>query len=210
MPKPTLRELSRQAVKQRVSDVAIDLFLERGYESTTVEDIAAAAGISERSFFRYFATKDAVFFARGTEYTAAFIERVLERPAGEAPWLSLQTAVELTLTSFDNDVEFTKAREVREILAASPELMARQFAHVADSQRELGDALWDRWQADPARHTEDPEIRLVIRALVGSMLGVLTEVMLHAEDLPPAERMRLVRATLDAIRPARADLGGAP
>ncbi|MEV5644140.1 helix-turn-helix domain-containing protein [Streptomyces flaveolus] len=55
----TLRDCKRQAVQQEVMAVAVDLFIANGYEATTVGRIATAAGLSPRSFFRYFANKEA-------------------------------------------------------------------------------------------------------------------------------------------------------
>lgn len=210
MPDPTLRELSRRAATQRLSDVAIRLFAERGYDATTVEEVATAAGISERTFFRYFPTKDQALFYRADEDTAALIARLDERPAGEAPWVSLRSIVEQSLEVLGDPAELERDRLLRSILNSSPELLAHHFARVADSQRKLGDALWARWITVPGRGEGDAETRLILRALVGGMLGVLTEVMMHAEDLPHEERQRLVRKTLDAIRPGRVDLGGEP
>lgn len=215
MPKPTLRELSRQASRQRISDVAIELFCERGYDATTVEEIATAAGISERTFFRYFATKDEAFFSRTAEDTDAFIARIQERPVTEAPWESLQHAVERAIDELDQEAEIERSRQYRAILAGSADLTAHQFARMSESQQLIGEVLWERWLATHGGAPGfDPEAcadtRLVLRVIVGAMLGVLSEVLLVSEHQPPEERMRLVRATLDAIRPGRQDLGGSP
>ncbi|WP_353112530.1 TetR family transcriptional regulator [Microbacterium sp.] len=210
MPDPTLRELSRRAIRQRLGDVAIRIFAERGYAATTVDEVAAAAGISERTFFRYFGTKDQVLFFRADEDTQMLVDRLRERPVGEAPWISLRQIVLVSLDLLDDEAELERERMLRSILNSTPELLAHQLARVADTQRTLGDALWERWIAVPGHREDDADTRLVLRALVGAMLGVLTEVMMHAEDQPPAERRRLVRTALDAIRPGRVDLGGEP
>ncbi|GAA1571880.1 TetR/AcrR family transcriptional regulator [Leucobacter aridicollis] len=212
MPKPTLRELSRQASRRRIADVALELFDEHGYDATTVEEIAAAAGISERTFFRYFATKDEAFFSTATEDTATVVELVRSRPGTEAPWNALQYAVEQLLGELDQDAEYERSRRYRAILAGSADLTAHQFARMSDSQDRIGEALWERWSAAQQREILDAEaadMRVVLRALVGSMLGVLSEVIMHTEDRTPEGRMTLVRSTFDAIRPGRADIGGA-
>ena len=59
-PDTSLRARKRRAVKEDLTLAAIDLFITNGYDETTVEKIAAAVGMSERTFFRYFATKDDV------------------------------------------------------------------------------------------------------------------------------------------------------
>ena len=58
MPAATLQERKQQLVRQAIWDAATDLFAEKGYDETTVDDIALAAGVSRRSFFRYFSSKN--------------------------------------------------------------------------------------------------------------------------------------------------------
>lgn len=211
MEHPTLRELSRQASRQRIADIAVELFAARGYDATTVEEIAAAAGISERTFFRYFATKDEAFFSTATDDTAAVIAAIESRPVTESPWESLQYAVEHKLSELDHDVEYERTRRFQAILAGSADLTAHQYARMSETQDQLGEALWRRWAAiQPATPDDEQaaDMRLVLRVLVGSMLGVLAEVIKQSEARPAAERMQLVRTTLDAVRPGRPDIGG--
>src|SRR5580698_4853243 len=61
---PGLRERKRAALKKRLIDTAIDLFLERGYQETRIEDITTAADVSRRTFFHYFSAKDDVVTGR--------------------------------------------------------------------------------------------------------------------------------------------------
>lgn len=83
--RPGLRELKKQRTRDLLLRSALELFTERGYEETTVDDIAEAADVSQRTFFRYFASKeDAAFFvARLAE--SHFVRAVLARPPEEAP-----------------------------------------------------------------------------------------------------------------------------
>jgi AcrR family transcriptional regulator len=85
----TLRERTRRAVRAEISAAAVALFTERGFDETTVEDIARAVGMTKRSFFRYFPTKEDAAFA-GTEVLVEQVVADLEaRPADEDPWESL-------------------------------------------------------------------------------------------------------------------------
>jgi AcrR family transcriptional regulator len=82
----TLRDRTRRAVRAEIAETAVALFAERGFDETTVEDIARAVGMTKRSFFRYFATKEDAVFA-GTEVLVEQVVADLEaRPAGEDPW----------------------------------------------------------------------------------------------------------------------------
>ena len=78
-----LRERKKRAVKTALEQTALRLFMEKGYDDTTVEDITEAVDVSTRTFFRYFATKDEVLFAHQEERLAAIQEFFEQRPAGE-------------------------------------------------------------------------------------------------------------------------------
>jgi AcrR family transcriptional regulator len=82
----SLRDRTRRAVRAEIAETAAALFAERGFDETTVEDIARAVGMTKRSFFRYFPTKEDAVFA-GTEVVVEQVVADLEaRPAGEDPW----------------------------------------------------------------------------------------------------------------------------
>lgn len=93
-----LRARARLAMRTEIAEAAFALFVERGFEQVTVDEIAEAAGLSRRSFFRYFPTKeDAVFgllYDLGEELAAA----VAVRPATEPPWTALRAACSVLLT----------------------------------------------------------------------------------------------------------------
>ncbi|MEW2353649.1 TetR family transcriptional regulator [Spirillospora sp. NPDC029432] len=88
-----LRERTRRAVRAELAELALSLFVERGYEETTVEDIAAAAGLSKRSFFRYFPAKEDVVFGDVEDLADQVADAVRARPAGEAPWAVLRAVL---------------------------------------------------------------------------------------------------------------------
>ena len=74
-----LRERNRARTYAEIADAAVDLFERQGYDTTTVEQIAKAAGVSPATFFRYFATKEDVLFADEEPAAAALTERVAAR-----------------------------------------------------------------------------------------------------------------------------------
>ena len=82
-----LRERKKQAVKTALEQTALRLFMEKGYENTTVEEISEAVDVSTRTFFRYFATKDEVLFAHQAERLAAICRRSSPsgRPMSQLP-----------------------------------------------------------------------------------------------------------------------------
>jgi AcrR family transcriptional regulator len=77
------RAQKKAATKHAIQEHALRLFAEKGYDATTVDEIAAAAGVSHMTFFRYFPTKEDVVLA--DEYDALIAERIRARPADESP-----------------------------------------------------------------------------------------------------------------------------
>src|SRR5216683_3190934 len=116
---PGLRARKRRQTRERLTRVAMALFLERGFEATTLDDIAAAADISRRSFFHYFASKEDVVFTWQEESTAALIAAVAARPANE----SMLTAAENAISAMVRQLEPGEANIRR--AAGNPRLIAR-------------------------------------------------------------------------------------
>ena len=207
MTKSTLREVSRQAMRQQIGEIAEDLFVLHGYDDTTVENIAREAGISERTFFRYFASKVEVLFLRFEVDTRGLANAIEARPSDEAPWLTLRHALESALENVDQESVAKREALFRKITETAPQILAQYFARVHASQQELCEILWTRWTVG---HQADADTRVIFRALVSSVFAVLNEVELATRERPLAERRRMLQKALDAVRPAREDLGGKP
>ncbi|GAA4226386.1 TetR/AcrR family transcriptional regulator [Actinomadura meridiana] len=88
-----LRARTRRAVRAELAATAIGLFVERGFDDTTVDDIAAAAGVSRRSFFRYFPSKEDAVFGDAEDVAGRVADAVTARPAGEPPWECLRAVL---------------------------------------------------------------------------------------------------------------------
>jgi len=78
-PRPGLRERNRARTYADITDAALDLFGRQGFDATTVDQIAGAAGISAATFFRYFATKEDVLFTDEEKSAAELVTAVRER-----------------------------------------------------------------------------------------------------------------------------------
>ncbi|MFD7021908.1 TetR/AcrR family transcriptional regulator [Promicromonospora sukumoe] len=98
----SLRDRKRQVVRTEVMEVAIDLFLRDGYEAVTVDQIASAAGLSPRSFFRYFTGKEAVFTQMIDDTGSAIAHRLEARPSHEDPWLALRRSFDEVIEMLDD------------------------------------------------------------------------------------------------------------
>lgn len=104
-----LRERTRQAVREDISRSAWVLFAERGFEGTTVEQIADAAGMSKRSFFRYFANKEQVVLDRLLLSGSEIADAMAARPAEEAAWPALRAALEPAVRAQEQQAYRTRA-----------------------------------------------------------------------------------------------------
>ncbi|MEU0502194.1 TetR/AcrR family transcriptional regulator [Nocardia sp. NPDC005998] len=80
--KPGLRETHKARTQRTIQEQAMRLFTERGYDATTVADVAAAAGVSSMTVFRYFPTKEDLVLA--DEYDPIIVERIQARPSGQS------------------------------------------------------------------------------------------------------------------------------
>jgi AcrR family transcriptional regulator len=87
------REANKRATRQALQSAADRLFASQGYTATTVRDIAEAAGVTERTFFRYFAGKEELIIDDALSWLPVLQERVRARPAAEEPVTALRLAV---------------------------------------------------------------------------------------------------------------------
>lgn len=87
------REASKQATRTALAAAAQRLFAERGFEATTVRDIAAAAGVTERTFYRYFDGKEGLLAGEFQAWLEVLSAAILGRPTQEPPFIAVQRAL---------------------------------------------------------------------------------------------------------------------
>lgn len=92
-PSTRLRTLKQQVVREALSESAKKLFLEHGFEAVTVEQIAQAAGVSRRTFFRYYESKEDVIVEHLDRDEELFLIELASRPADEPPLLAIRNAL---------------------------------------------------------------------------------------------------------------------
>ncbi|WP_225116944.1 TetR family transcriptional regulator [Bradyrhizobium sp. BRP22] len=156
-----LRARKRQETRERLTRAAMALFLERGFEATTLDDIVAAADISRRTFFHYFASKEDVVFAWQEESTAALIAAVAARPAEESMLAAAENAIIAMAGQLDPGEAVAMARLKRD----NPALQARDQVKYEKLERALADALLKR----AGNKADRMQARLVAMITAGAM-----------------------------------------
>lgn len=116
-----LRERKKEATREALRHAAITLYRRRGPNAVTVEDICAKAGVSPRTFFNYFETKDEAVLSLDVD-AAAVLRRILERPASEGPLQAVRAVFEARFTDVVGSETF---RERTLLLQEHPELVPR-------------------------------------------------------------------------------------
>lgn len=164
-PAPLQRRI-RQQMRDEVAQAALRLFVEDGYDETTVDQICTAAGISRRSFFRYFSTKESVVVSliagHAEDGAAVFAE--------QAAVTDIWTALRRSLDPFQKWVETdpTQARALMRLIESTPALLAAYLVKLDDFGRRFADTITAR--VDPTA-----EQRLVANVIASAAMGALVE-----------------------------------
>ncbi|MEZ0049448.1 AcrR family transcriptional regulator [Mycobacterium sp. MAA66] len=131
----------------RLEQAALQLYVERGFDQTTVAEISARAGLTERTFFRHFSDKREVLFG-GNQLGEAMAAAVDEAPASTTPLDAVAVALE-SASDFFTDRR-THARLRQSVIDANPSLQERELIKLASLGAGLGSALRRRGVDEPA------------------------------------------------------------
>ena len=132
-----LREFKKQRTRQAIAEAAMHLFVERGFDHVTVVEVAEAVGVSEKTVFNYFPTKEDLFFDEADEREAALLEAIRDRKPGESIPAALRRH-EVTDCGRMCTVGFAAfARLIEE----SPALRAKELEVMARFRNVIGEAL---------------------------------------------------------------------
>ena len=126
----------------RLIKAAIELFDERGYDETTVAEIAEAAGLTKRSFFRYFTDKREVLFDGSHELMSRWIDGIREAPADASAMDAVSAGLDEVALLFADRHAFARMRA--RIVGANAELQERELIKLQSLAEAIGAALADR------------------------------------------------------------------
>jgi AcrR family transcriptional regulator len=134
--------------RERLAKAALDLYSERGYEQTTVAEIAGRAGLTERTYFRHYADKREVLFDGSGALQDLFVNAVAEAPEPAAPIEAVAAGLEAVAAVFVGRREHSRKRQG--VIAANAELQERELIKLASRSAALADALRRRGIGEPA------------------------------------------------------------
>lgn len=168
VPVPGLRERKKAKTKAAIQQQALRLFRDRGYDATTVEQVAEAAEVSASTVFRYFPTKEDLVVT--DDYDPLFIEGFRAQPAGLSPIQTIRAAFTAALSSLSAD-ELAAQRDREMLIFAVPELWAASLENINQGMRLLAELVSERVGREP----DDT----AVRTFTGAVMGVMLEVMLR-------------------------------
>jgi len=166
----SLQERKQQLVRGELASAAWRLFGKKGYEATTVTEIAAAAGVSRRTFFRYYASKEEVLTETTDEIAEAMLEAMAQRPRAEPPLVAIQRALVPVLES---QLALTdRSRTIIRLLRESRTLRRAMLERHALMEERLAIQLADRLGADPAKDSTPALLAFIARAMMDTTFNV--------------------------------------
>lgn len=132
----------------RLERAALELYRERGFEQTTAAEIARRAGLTERTFFRYFSDKREVLFAGAASLQEVLVRTLADSPPSTAPINAVALAIEAAGVLLEERRDYARQRQA--VITANAELRERELIKLASLSEALADALRGRDVKDPA------------------------------------------------------------
>jgi AcrR family transcriptional regulator len=172
----------------RLEQAALALYGERGFENTTVAEIASRAGLTERTFFRHFADKREVLFWGAGRLQELLVTAVADAPDSAAPIDAVAAALEAAGALLQERREYSRQRQA--VIAANTELRERELIKLASFASALADAL-------RRRGVKDPAASLTAEAGI-AVFKVAVERWVHETN--QRHLARLIRESLDELR----------
>lgn len=192
----SLRERKKARTRASIREHALRLFRERGYQATTVEQIAAAAEVSPSTFFRYFPTKEDVVLR--DDFDTRMFEAFERQPAFLAPAAALRAALREAISTLTPE-EWAEFRETTALGLTVPEIRARMLDEMSRTMNVAADAVAKR----TGRNPDD----LAVRTYVGAVFGIIMSVLMPSlhdidhVDTRSFERLDEALALLEAGLP---------
>jgi AcrR family transcriptional regulator len=174
--------------RSRLEEAALALYGERGFENTTVAEIAERAGLTERTFFRYFADKREVLFGGSAALQEVLVGAAAGAPDSAPPIDAVAAALEAVGAVLQERRD--RARQRHAVIAANTELQERELIKLAALAAALADALRGRGVGDPAA-TLTAEAGIAVFKVAFERWVIETD---------PQDLAQVIRASLDELK----------
>ncbi|MFD7959285.1 TetR/AcrR family transcriptional regulator [Streptomyces zaomyceticus] len=170
MTLPGLRERKKQRTRDTLTRVALELFTTQGYERTTVDEIVDAVEVSQRTFFRYFSSKEEVAFAVQQMVEERFLEALRQRPPGEGPFDAMRNAVLCAWDTIGDAIVEVVPVELYlrslQTIESTPALLAVHLRRSTEMEETIAGIIAGREGLDM---DVDPRPRIAVAAFSGVM-----------------------------------------
>jgi AcrR family transcriptional regulator len=188
-----LRERKRERTRQALADAALELFAQRGYDATTIADIAARADVSPRTFFSHHPSKEHVLFSQDDETLASLAGHLAARPAGQPTLDALRDWIGTIVDEYDFTAGNTRERLRRQVIEQTPVLLA----HERELRGRFEVVIRSAVASELGDRPEDLRPRLVAAAATAALESTRPE---HGAITGPDEALARVDAALTFLR----------
>ncbi|HMK13382.1 MAG TPA: TetR family transcriptional regulator [Acidimicrobiales bacterium] len=178
-PPAGLRERKKERTRAEIERVAMQLFVERGFDAVTVDEIGAAAEVSHRTFYRYFASKEDVVLHDIREMLDDVRAAFAQRPASEPVIESIRAVTLQLAATYEHDGDDDRKRV--ELLLATPSLQHRRQEQHVLLEAALVPLIAERLSADPSRDMRPA----LIAACAGAAIRVATDAWIASDRTRP-------------------------
>jgi AcrR family transcriptional regulator len=177
--RPGLRQRKRELVRDAIAHAAWDLFASEGYEATSVAEVARAAGVSRRTFFRYFSSKEDIVVGASDALAEDVLAAVARRPATEPPLVAMHRALRPVVEARLADAD--EARAIIRLLRRSRTLRRAMLERHARMEERLARLMARRLGTDPRKDPTPALLAFVARAMLDTAFNVWFDQ--HPEDV---------------------------
>ncbi|MFF1258952.1 MULTISPECIES: TetR family transcriptional regulator [unclassified Streptomyces] len=199
-----LRERKKQRTRDALLRSALELFTTKGYDRTTVDEIAEAVDVSQRTFFRYFTSKEETAFAVQDMVESRFVTLLRERPAADSPFEALRGAVLDAWDTLGEPIEEVVPVELHmrtyQMIESTPSLIAVHLRRSTELEEEIARVIAER-------EGVDVEADLRPRVTVAAFSGVMRmagRLWGAGEDISVASIREVTESYLDQLGPVLA------
>lgn len=165
-----LRERKRAATRATIEKTAIELALTHGYENVTVDMICAASGVSQRTFFNYFGSKEGVILRRAASMTDAEAASFIDDRTGDVV-LDLVRMISKALIDGAPDPSLLESHF--RVIASSPELLGKHMEWMAAQEQRLAELVRERFRLEGRSEDDSPDLADEAVMVVGLAMSAL-------------------------------------